>query len=115
MREWKRYCDRLNERDRRFKDSSQLCVLGGWNGTSYQGWVAGIDLREAECPHLCVFELPLSLYNKKAYAMRIEKRRDLTFNAKTGIIKENRSLEKIKRENQRKQRGFQVLGVKHYR
>lgn len=36
-RKWKRYGDRLNERKRRFKNNSELCVSDVWDGASCQG------------------------------------------------------------------------------
>lgn len=64
-RKWKRYGDRLNERERRFKNNSELCVLGIWDGASCQGEIARIDLGESVYLHLCYFQdISKSLYNK---------------------------------------------------
>lgn len=64
-RKWKRYGDRLNERKRRFKNNSELCVSDVWDGASCQGEIARMDLGESVCPHLCYFQdISKSLYSK---------------------------------------------------
>ena len=83
----------MADRERGLRDNCPLCVLDDWGGAAHQGRVAGLDLGQSVCPlRYCFQDAIDSLDNKKGKGMRIEKRGHLTFNAKIGIIKGDRSL-----------------------